>query len=590
MNPDSGSGNFNRKLNVALGDVEASDDIYIVELPSYNKKSILRDKHRFATLPAHEEFAKHVEDRRWGAELIEYRGRACRAYIEHPIVRKAEAEGSELPLPISIYLDGVPYSHVDSVIGFWLIFMLTGARVCIGVLRKKLMCKCGCRGWCTLYPIFRWLAWSLKSIALGLFPELDDLAQKFTEESSRWVMRGRKMARRGACLYIKGDWSEYANTLGFPAWNDIFRSCFECQACLDLYIAWGNTAEKLRWTENEDGDYFTACASCEIVIELTARAMKLIIKAGLHYDKKKGRGRCLRSSIGELRLLEGDRLEPSISMPDVGDFEETALGSTVIFWRASRDTLTRHRNPLFDPDIGMTPKRTLTVDTLHALNLGVYKCWGKIAIWYIILADVYGRITSIDADLDNAIRVMRAALTKFESQNKLLTKIHDINRKSIGSKTKPALKTKGAETWTLMLFLLDQFKKHEGRLGREGKDIFDAGDQLRKMNEIFHASGPVVSKDDQRSVFEFYSRHMALMKAYEVFTPKHHLIWHMLKKIDYQGNPNIYATWLDESLNKTLKKACKDTSQITFETSMLMRMRRIMRDFVGNEKRKWEAI
>ena len=585
LHADADSGAYNRKLKRVLGDDRAADEIYAIEVPSYNKKAILREKHRFSMIPAHEEFARHVEEQKFAAELLDFQERAPRAYREHPIVLEAAAAGCGLPMPIALYLDGVPYSHVDSVIGFWMVDLLTARRFLIAVLRKKLVCKCGCKGWCTYQPIFRSIAWSLRSISKGYLPEVDDLGREFREGSTRWIMRGRPMTRRGACLYIKGDWSEYANTLGFPQWGDNLRPCFECAGIHDLYVPVGNTAKKFRWSENDDADYFKACDTCEIDVELTARAVTLIKNAGLRYMKT-GKGRCLLSDIAELRLLKGDRLEPSISIPDIGDFE-SSLGSIATFWRSSRETLTRHRNPLFDPEIGITPKRSLTVDTLHALNLGVYKIWAKVAIWYILLSDVYGRITSLTADLDTAIRVMVVSLSAFQSQNKALTKISDLNRKSIGEKSKPTLKTKGAETWTLILFLLDEFKKHADRLGTDGAVMFEAGDQLRKMNRIFHDSGPVISPADQKNAFEYYSRHMALMRTYEVFTPKHHIIFHMLKKMDYQGNPALYATWLDESLNKMLKKSCKETSQMTFEITILMRMRRVLKDAVGTAKRKF---
>jgi hypothetical protein len=47
--------------------------------------------------------------------------------------------------------------------------------------------------------------------------------------------------------------------------------------------------------------------------------------------------------------------------------------------------------------------------------------------------------------------------------------------------------------------------------------------------------------------------------------------------LDYHGNPKLYATWLDEALNKVLKASCRQTSQSTFERSVLFRMRYMLR-------------
>ena len=55
-------------------------------------------------------------------------------------------------------------------------------------------------------------------------------------------------------------------------------------------------------------------------------------------------------------------------------------------------------------------------------------------------------------------------------------------------------------------------------------------------------------------------------------TPKHHLVIHLLAKLERQGAPSVYATWLDEGLNRALKESCESTSQLTFEASVLSRM------------------
>jgi hypothetical protein len=77
-----------------------------------------------------------------------------------------------------------------------------------------------------------------------------------------------------------------------------------------------------------------------------------------------------------------------------------------------------------------------------------------------------------------------------------------------------------------------------------------------------------------------YCRHVALMSADEIFVPKHHIVFHLLDRVKWFGNPRLYATWLDEALNKTLKAICRQTSQSTFERSVLWRMREVLRSDV----------
>ena len=66
------------------------------------------------------------------------------------------------------------------------------------------------------------------------------------------------------------------------------------------------------------------------------------------------------------------------------------------------------------------------------------------------------------------------------------------------------------------------------------------------------------------------------MEVYGSFTPKHHLVAHALLRARGHGNPSRYATWVDESLNKTLKAACRATSQFAFENSVLTRMQALL--------------
>eukprot|EP00969_Alexandrium_andersonii_P071158 3141743-Alexandrium_andersonii.AAC.1 len=85
-------------------------------------------------------------------------GRHCRrgispSYTEHPGVKGR----ADQPLPIALYMDGLPYTITDSVVGVWLQCLISKRRVLVAVVRKRLACRCGCRGWDTFDPVMRWL-------------------------------------------------------------------------------------------------------------------------------------------------------------------------------------------------------------------------------------------------------------------------------------------------------------------------------------------------------------------------------------------------------------------------------------------------
>ena len=64
-------------------------------------------------------------------------------YFERPIVKSSES----LVLPISLFIDAVPYSQSDSCVGFGVVNKISKARHLVAVLRKHRLCGCGCRGW-----------------------------------------------------------------------------------------------------------------------------------------------------------------------------------------------------------------------------------------------------------------------------------------------------------------------------------------------------------------------------------------------------------------------------------------------------------
>ncbi len=80
----------------------------------------------------------------------------------------------------------------------------------------------------------------------------------------------------------------------------------------------------------------------------------------------------------------------------------------------------------------------------------------------------------------------------------------------------------------------------------------------------------------QQELCDTWLRHMTLIRQIDVtlYTPKHHLMIHVLHRADLQGNPWFYHTFLDESMNKELKKVLRLCHQSTFETTGLYKVSR----------------
>ena len=80
------------------------------------------------------------------------------AYMSHPTVTASLENENPLPLPLAMYLDGVAFTsalagRMDSLLGIWIINLLTEDRHLFCVIRLLDMCRCGCKGWCSLFPL-----------------------------------------------------------------------------------------------------------------------------------------------------------------------------------------------------------------------------------------------------------------------------------------------------------------------------------------------------------------------------------------------------------------------------------------------------
>ena len=66
--------------------------------------------------------------------------------------------------------------------------------------------------------------------------------------------------------------------------------------------------------------------------------------------------------------------------------------------------------------------------------------------------------------------------------------------------------------------------------------------------------------------------------------PKHHLVLHMLVMVDWHGSPLSYSTWLDESLNKDLKKTLRNCHQHNFESTAFAKMDDVLERSVKRQR------
>jgi len=281
MKPGCNVGNYQRKLDVAFGfDIEKKN-CYVVPAPCSVKGDASRTVVDLPTRPPHELLAEEVSSN--GAiptlmqEMIDA-GSLPESYFTNPVVQRAEGSGAR-PLPVGLYMDGVPYTLTDTVVAIWLINLVTGARHVAALVRKSIVCECGCRGRCTFWPILRFLLWSIRVMSQGFFPDHRHDEPIFrSSESFRQELAGKPLGYTAAVVWLKGDWAEFCERYGFPGHRSNLRPCFCCNVWREiLYDASGVSLLDCPWVENTDADYSSAADLCERTVTLGQAEWQMLV-------------------------------------------------------------------------------------------------------------------------------------------------------------------------------------------------------------------------------------------------------------------------------------------------------------------------
>ena len=139
--------------------------------------------------------------------------------------------------------------------------------------------------------------------------------------------------------------------LGFQGCRDGLRPCTSWNGHGPLLMSViGLEYDRQPWPANSMDEYYNACADSEMPCEVDADNHSDLCEL-LFYDKRKNgnEGLCMTADYEPLLLLKGDRLEPTVVLPNVGNFFAlNVVPFSVMFWRTAHETATRHRNPFFD--------------------------------------------------------------------------------------------------------------------------------------------------------------------------------------------------------------------------------------------------
>ena len=166
--PGQQTGKYQRHLDRIFKFKKDDGTIYKLGLPTMQRGQAVRAVHTMQCVPVHEALeSTMVDDMPSRLAYAKAHKGLPTSYYDDPIVQGAP--GTDV-YPFALYIDGVPYTNTDSVVGVWCANTLSNQRSLVATVRKRILCRCGCKGWCTYYALFDWIAWGMEAASSGRYP------------------------------------------------------------------------------------------------------------------------------------------------------------------------------------------------------------------------------------------------------------------------------------------------------------------------------------------------------------------------------------------------------------------------------------
>jgi hypothetical protein len=427
-----------------------------------------------------------------------------RSYFAHPVVQGCPA-GTPC-IPVSLYLDAVKCTRTENVLGIWLHNIVTSRHHLLGVLRKTELCQCGCRGYCSTYPLLAAVAWSCEVLASGSLPQSrHDGAPWHANDEARRLSAGNPLGFRAAVLVVKGDLAEHCHTLSFTSWAHNEHPCMFCKVEKhDMYNWVGLSPLTFPHELKTHADWETRVQSCEVSRHFSALELQQL-KGALFYDRRKNGncGRCL--AVDMFGLQKGDRLEPNPALPFPGSLDAMTEPTTLHFWRAGCERGIKHRNPLWRADLGITVDAVLGIDWLHSLSLGVFQ--EALAMFYhnvVFEHNVFGLNGPASTMLIVAVSRISAMLFPWygdEAKRGVVhSRVQNLDPHLFGTAKEPKFDFHGAETNGLLDFSLYLLGTLPSFPGTELWRVLLSA--LIAIKRLIHVAGPRFTATETQDVVE----------------------------------------------------------------------------------------
>ena len=222
LKPQESTGEYSKKFDAYTNGGPESMDFYELSIAYRHKAELGRRWSPLPFLPPHEmlvdEFLSDTSAENAFQQALE-EDTLPPIWTRHAAVTHAKAIGENLPRPFCLYVDGVQYSRRETVLGFWVHWLYSKQSHLLFVLRKSESCLCGCKSWCSLFPVWDALRWSLEALLAGVYPSHRHDGSEWLPQSddARASFAGQRMPVRGLCIFSKGigqSWCSAGASLG----------------------------------------------------------------------------------------------------------------------------------------------------------------------------------------------------------------------------------------------------------------------------------------------------------------------------------------------------------------------------------------
>ena len=576
LRPGSSTGNYKRHIDSFLQKSGVSvPNGYTLPIPAFIRSAGERGTYDLTCIPPHEILIDEMKDHDLDALMRTWT--EPHNWQSHPVVAKASSEGVRV-LPCALYLDGVQLGKKGSLVVVTIRNLVTDSCHVVAAIRKRLLCGtragCGCRGWCSLLPLWVFLKWSFDALSSGIWPrqrhssELDGEATKSgwrreDVEVGRQKRAGTRMPFRAACLQVRSDWGELAPRVGLSNWSTHSDPCFLCHATFaDRF-----SVEKLSqrnpegWKPRDPDSYETSCKQCEIEVQghqLSEKAW-VSLRDGLSMDVRYqgSRGLSLQRDFPSLHLRKGDRLDATPELMDWNSIYKSRPGK-MVFWRCSAEGAVRHRNPLICKELGTTMDQIYVIDVMHCWALGIHQFFLGLAFWKILEGGVLAKNPSAskEARIAQGMKELNRRLTAwyvdFQARHPdvVLTRAHELTIETLGTKPGSAqLKLKAHETLGVLRFAAETFPKWSSQY-ENGKEWASGAKMLMRMWTILDSSDVFLNEEQEKAnpiKLQIYVQliEIVAMKVYMKFWAFRLIpfVWPIEGQLN-EGNPSAQSSGL----------------------------------------------